>query len=956
LFLNKQINTKPNISDRIMSWFQRVYTPMLNFALRARVLIVSLAIGLFIICLIIFQHLGSEFIPTLEEGDFAVETRVLTGSSLSQTIEAATRAAKVLKANFPEVKEVIGKIGSSEIPTDPMPVEACDLMIILKDKSEWTSASTREELAEKMQAKLEQFIPGVTFGFQQPIQMRFNELMTGARQDVVIKVYGEDFGKLAGYASKIGAIAKKIDGAEDIYVEQVSGLPQVIVKFHRDKIAQFGLNIEDVNTALRSGFAGEVAGLVFEGEKRFEMVVRLKKENRQSLEDVKNLFVTGGNGAQVPLEQLADISYRKGPNQIQRDDAKRRITVGFNTRGRDVESIVKEIQQKINEDVKFDPGYYPTYGGTFENLRAANERLAIAVPLALLLILLLLYLTFNSLKHALLIFTAIPLSALGGVLALWIRGMPFSISAGIGFIALFGVAVLNGIVLISEFNRLKKEGMKDILEIIRTGTSVRLRPVIMTALVASLGFLPMALSAGSGAEVQRPLATVVIGGLLSATLLTLLVLPVLYIWVEKLGKPKMPQPVVVLLVLCLFGATSATAQTSKLSVDQAINLALKNNPSVGGAQLGVDLQQQLKRTAFDMPKTDVSVLYGQYNSVVKNDNNFSITQSIPFPTLFAANSALGTEHVKASKLMVAATKNDLIFQVKSVYINLQYFHSKNRLLAAQDSIYQGFLKSAALRYKTGEGTLLEKVAAETQLQDIQNLSKQNLSDLLIYSSQFATLLGSNQTIQLSEQFLNSTPKMSFMTDSTATGANPTLSYLRQLVLVADKKRKVETAKALPDVTIGYFNQSLTGFQNVNGTEVFYGSNKRFQGVQLGLSLPIFFSAYSAKAKAATISKSIAENELVVQQRSLDSQYQQAFQGYLKSKDRYDYFASSALANAALILKNSRLAYQNGEIGYAEYLLNLKQVNTIQESHLLAMLELNQSINKIEYLIGYPQTL
>ncbi|MFP5080036.1 CusA/CzcA family heavy metal efflux RND transporter [Pedobacter sp. JCM 36344] len=958
LFLNKQISTKRNISDRIMDWFQRGYTPMLNFALRARVLVVSISVVLFVICLFIFQQLGSEFIPTLEEGDFAVETRVLTGSSLSQTIEAATRAAKVLKANFPEVKEVIGKIGSAEIPTDPMPVEACDLIIILKDKDEWTTAGTREELANKMQAKLEQYIPGVTFGFQQPIQMRFNELMTGARQDVVIKVYGEDFGKLAGYASKIGAIANKIKGAEDVYVEQVSGLPQVIVKFHRDKIAQFGLNIEDVNTALRSGFAGEVAGLVFEGEKRFEMVVRLKKENRQSIEDVKNLFVTGSNGAQVPLAQLADIAYTEGPNQIQRDDAKRRITIGFNTRGRDVESIVKEIQRKINDEVKFDPGYYPTYGGTFENLRAANERLAIAVPLALLLILLLLYLTFNSLKHALLIFTAIPLSALGGVLALWIRGMPFSISAGIGFIALFGVAVLNGIVLISEFNRLKKEGMTDILEIIRRGTSVRLRPVILTALVASLGFLPMALSAGSGAEVQRPLATVVIGGLLSATLLTLLVLPILYIWVEKLGKPKTSNTIVIMAFTILFGfaGMGATAQTNKVTLEQAINLALENNPNINGAKLSVELQQQLKQTAFEMPKTDVSVLYGQYNSIVNNDNNFSISQKIPFPTLFAANESLGTENIKASKLMMAATKNELISQVKSVYFNLQYLHSKAKLLTQQDSIYQGFLKSAALRYKTGEATLLEKVAAETQLQDIQSLLKQNSSDLKIYGSQFAALLGNDKKVDISAQFLIESPNLSSLMDSTATGTNPTLSYLRQLIVVADGKRKVETAKALPDLNVSYFNQSLTGFQNVNGNEVFYGRNKRFQSVQIGLTIPVFFGAYSAKAKAASIGTSIAKNDLNVQQRNFTSQYQQAIQNYLKSKDRYTYFVNSALVNAVLILKNSRLAYQNGEIGYSEHLLNLKQVNAIKESHIFALLELYQSINRIEFLNGYPTTL
>lgn len=951
LLLNKKISTKRNSSDKIMSFFQRMYTPWLNFALRARIVVVSIAVGLFIISLLIFSSLGAEFIPTLEEGDFAVETRVLTGSSLSQTIEASTRAAKVLKANFPEVKEVIGKIGSSEIPTDPMPVEACDLMIILKDKGDWTSASSREELAGKMQAKLEQYIPGVTFGFQQPIQMRFNELMTGARQDVVIKIYGEDFAKLGSYAAKIGAIASKIEGAQDVYVEQASGLPQVIIKFHRDKVAQFGLNIEDVNTAIRSGFAGEVAGLVFEGEKRFEMVVRLEKENRQSLEDVKTLFVTAPNGNQVPLEQLADIDYKEGPNQIQRDDAKRRIMVGFNIRGRDVESIVKEIQQKIDTEIKFAPGYYPSYGGTFENLQAANKRLSIAVPLALLLILLLLYLTFSSFKHALLIFTAIPLSAIGGVFALWARGMPFSISAGIGFIALFGVAVLNGIVLISEFNSLKKEGMKDILTIVRTGTSVRLRPVIMTALVASLGFLPMAISGGSGAEVQRPLATVVIGGLFSATLLTLLVLPILYIWVEKIGKKKMrlvPITGGMVLALTMFGTATAHAQSAPISIKQAVDAAVLNSPLINGGKLSVKLQQQLKRTAFEMPKTDISLLYGQYNSLVKNDNNITISQTIPFPTLFSANAALGTERIKASEYQLAAAKNELIFKVKTVYTNLQYLYSKERLLQTQDSIYSGFLKSAAMKYKTGEGTLLEKVTAETQLKDVQNLLEQNLSDIAIYKSQLSGLLGL-PVVTLADRYL--VESVILLQGDTSVGKNPNISYLRQQLTVAEKQRKVELAKALPDLTIGYFNQSLTGFQNTNGAEVFYGRDKRFQGFQLGLAVPIFYGSFSAKAKAAAVSREIVANDLDLSLRQTQGQYAQAVNEYLKNSARFRYFKTSALANAALILKNSRIAYQNGEIGYAEYLLNLKQVNAIQENHLMALLQLNQSMNQIDYLKG-----
>ncbi len=533
LFLSKKTGHKKNISDRIIQFFHQLYKPTIVFALKKRAVVVSGSVVFLIASIFIFLQLGGEFIPTLDEGDFAVETRLLTGSSLSQMIETTQKSSRILLNNFPEVKEVIGKIGTSEIPTDPMPIEASDLIIVLKDKDEWTSASSRDELADKMSKKLEEEMPGVLYGFQQPIQMRFNELMTGARQDVVIKIYGEDLALLASYAAQIGKIARQVEGAQDVYIEPIGGLPQYVIKFDRNKLAQFGLSVDEVNRVLRSGFSGDVAGMVYEKEKRFELVVRLDEKKRQGIEDIKGLYVTTALGRQIPLEQLATIELSAGINQIQRDDAKRRIAVGFNIRGRDVQTIVKELDAKINTQLKFEPGYFLKYGGSFKNLEEAKQRLMVAVPLALALIFLLLYFTFHSFKQGLLIFTAIPLSAIGGIFALWIRDMPFSISAGVGFIALFGVAVLNGIVLIAEFNRLKSKGDRSIQEIVLKGTEVRLRPVMMTALVASLGFLPMALSNGSGAEVQRPLATVVIGGLITATLLTLVVLPILYTYFEK---------------------------------------------------------------------------------------------------------------------------------------------------------------------------------------------------------------------------------------------------------------------------------------------------------------------------------------------------------------------------------------------------------------------------------------
>ncbi len=538
LCLSKNTMHKRNFSDRMMDFFHRIYTPVINGAIRQRLIIVASAVLLFIASIITFMNMGGEFLPTLEEGDFAVETRVLTGSSLSYTIESASKGAEIILREFPdEVKEVVAKVGSSEIPTDPMPIEACDLMIILKDKREWKKADDREELIEKMSEALED-VPGVTFGFQQPIQMRFNELMTGVRQDIAIKIFGEDLDVLTDLSSQIGKLVGKVEGARDLYVEEVTGLPQIVITINRDEVAKYGLAIETINQVVNTAFAGQAAGLVFEGERRYDLTLRLASQNRQSIEDVRNLFITSPKGEQIPLKQLADVEFKVGPNQIQREDAKRRIIVGFNVSGRDIATVVKEVQLKIEQKIKFPPGYYPTYGGQFENLEKAKARLSFAVPAALLLIFLLLYFTFHSMKQSLLIFTAIPMSAIGGVFALLLRGMPFSISAGVGFIALFGVAVLNGIVLIAEFNRLKKEGMTDLHDIILKATSVRLRPVLMTAAVASLGFLPMALATSAGAEVQKPLATVVIGGLISSTLLTLIVLPCIYIYFEKIGSSK----------------------------------------------------------------------------------------------------------------------------------------------------------------------------------------------------------------------------------------------------------------------------------------------------------------------------------------------------------------------------------------------------------------------------------
>lgn len=528
LFLSKKISHKETLSDKMMNRLERFYQRFLVKAFRHQKKILATVIGLFVTALFVLSTLGGEFIPSLPEGDFAVETRVLPGSNLNTSVEAVSMASKIILENFPEVEQVVGKTGSSEVPTDPMPVDASDLMIILKDRSEWTSAKTYPELEAKMSKALED-VPGVAFGFQYPVAMRFNELMTGARQDVVCKIYGEDLDTLAYYASKLGQLSNGIKGTEALYVEAVTGMPQIVIKYNRPAIAQYGLSISDINRVVNTAFAGESSGMVFENERRFDLVVRLSGDKRKNLEDVQRLLIATPQGTQIPLSTVANADIIEGPNQIQRENSQRRIIVGFNVRGRDIQSTVNELQQKVEQQIKLPPGYFVTYGGAFENLQAAKDRLAVAVPISLVLIFLLLYFAFGSVKQGLLIYTAIPLSAIGGIFALALRGIPFSVSAGIGFIALFGVAVLNGIVLIAEFNRLKSEGYTDLKRIVIMGTKTRLRPVLMTAFVASLGFLPMALSHGEGAEVQRPLATVVIGGLLLATFLTLFVLPILYI-------------------------------------------------------------------------------------------------------------------------------------------------------------------------------------------------------------------------------------------------------------------------------------------------------------------------------------------------------------------------------------------------------------------------------------------
>ncbi|MGY3089564.1 cobalt-zinc-cadmium resistance protein CzcA [Hymenobacter sp. UYAg731] len=534
--LKKNVSEKPNLADRIVGFLHKLYDPIIRAALGARWLVVGVALGLLALGGFVFSRLGGEFIPQLDEGDFAMNVTLAPGSSLDESILLTSRIQRILKSKFPEVIQVVGKIGTSEIPTDPMSLEDSDQMIILKDHADWTSASTREELANKMQAALAG-VPGVSLEFQQPIQMRFNELISGVKSDVSVKIYGDDLDVLKAKADEAAALIAPLQGVGDIKVEQIIGLPQLRVTYDRAKLAQYGLRVMDLNTLLQTAFAGQTTGQVYEGERRFDLVLRLDSLHRRGPDDLNQLLVSLPDGSQIPLAEVATVALKPAPAQISRDDARRRVNIGVNVRGRDVQSLVQDIQGKLKSGLRLPPGYSIVYGGQFENLNHAKARLAVAVPVSLVLIFMLLFLAFRSVKEALLIFTGIPLAAIGGVLALGIRGMPFSISAGVGFIALFGVAVLNGIVLVASLNELATAGVNKIRERVLRATEERFRPVLLTASVASLGFLPMALSGSAGAEVQKPLATVVIGGLITATLLTLVVLPVLYTFFMKDDEP-----------------------------------------------------------------------------------------------------------------------------------------------------------------------------------------------------------------------------------------------------------------------------------------------------------------------------------------------------------------------------------------------------------------------------------
>lgn len=936
LFLSKKVSTGKNLSARMMEKLEDFYQHSLAKVMQfKKTVLVTLAL-LLIAATYILSNLGGEFIPTLPEGDFAVDTRVLPGSNLNTSIQALEKSEQILLSKFPEVKKIIGKTGSSEIPTDPMPLEASDMMIILKDRSEWTSADNYDDLAAKMSAELQQ-IPGVTYSFQYPVAMRFNELMTGARQDVVCKIFGEDIDTLATYAQKLGEISKNIEGSQNLYVEPVSGMPQIVIHYNRGAIAQYGMSISDINNAVNTAFAGQSTGQVYENEKRFDMVVRLENNQRQNLTDVQNLLLNTKQGAQIPLSAVATVEIKNDINQIQRENAQRRIIVGFNVRNRDIQTTVTDLQQQVDKKLKLPAGYYITYGGAFENLQQAKSRLGIAVPVSLLLIFLLLYFAFNSVKYGLLIYTAIPFSAIGGILALYLRGMPFSISAGIGFIALFGVAVLNGIVLIAEFNQLRHHHKETpLIDIVLKGGKIRLRPVLMTALVASLGFLPMALSTGEGAEVQRPLATVVIGGLILATFLTLYVLPILYILFEKKWKPK-KAVVLPIIFLGILGFTPQSKAQNKISLNAAIDTALKNNLALKSEKLYAKQLQQRESAAWDIPQTTFEYEYGKFNSN-QNDDKFFVNQNIKFPTVYLAQKQLYHQETEKGLANAFLKENNLKKGVKRVFEQLLYLREKKRLLLKSDSIYAEFLLKANLRLQQGESNILEQTTAEAQRGQIAIQLQALHRDEASLQIRFQQLLHSkSKYLPVEMPFKLEAP---VLVDSNAISQHPAISVLVKDKSVSQAQLKLERNKLLPDLLFGFNNMSIYGAGN---------PNQRFASFQVGIGIPLFFSSQKANIKAAKTTLSISENNYLNGLEIINSSYLQEQQNYQKHLETVNYYEQTGLKNAEIIITTANQQFKNGEINYLNWVMLINQAISIQNEYLMAVNSLNESIINIQYL-------
>ena len=928
---------KESLTDKYMQRLEDIYQPLLEKALLIPKKILLITITTFIVAVYILTTLGGEFIPKLEEGDFAVDTRMLSGSSLKSTLGATQKASKQLLDHFPEIDKIVTKIGAGEIPTDPMSMDASDLMIILKDKKEWVSAKTFDQLADTM-SKVIAHVPGLTTGFQFPVQMRFNELMTGSRQDVSCKIFGENLDTLAKYAAQMGSIIKTVDGAKDLYIETVTGISQVVIKYNREAIARYGGSIQEVNQVIQSAYAGGIAGKVFEGDKRFDLVVKLNAAQKKDWQGIGNLMVSIGAGKQVPLYELADVKIEEGPYQIQREDAARRIVVGFNVRGKDVKSVVNELQNKVQAQIHLPAGYYVKYGGQFENLEHAVSRLQIAVPIALLLILVMLFFAFNNLKHCLLIFSAIPFSAIGGVLALWLRGMPFSISAGVGFIALFGVAVLNGIVLLTEMNKLANETNYTIHEIIVRATKTRLRPILITASVASLGFIPMALSAGAGAEVQKPLATVVIGGLLTATFLTLFVLPILYQMIEK-RNITIKQPLLVIISVCLMTSFNTSAQNNlpKRTKEQMVSRAVEVAPLIKSNAAQTGYFRALSANRFDPAKASLKADYGNVNSAF-NDSKYLIEQTFDLPMVYKQQQNVYASMLKANEFQALLDKQFVKWSIEQLYIQWQFLLAKEKLLNQFQQVYSKQLKLSEARYTAGQDNGLERLNMQNWVaQNEQNVLKNN-TELKTIQSQVQLVLQDNSEFYPAETLSLEVKLM----DTIITENHPLYSVWQQKLQTALFETQLQKAKNLPQWSLGAANQSFKLAAN---------DQNRYNSVTVGLNIPLFSKYGKQRVKASAYNEQFIASEQEKVMQDLRLSIQKAWGNYKQAIEICNYLNKQLLPNTRKMGEMASFSFQQGQINYIEWSNSMNQVHVAEQQYLDALLALNMQQSYLYYLLS-----
>ena len=940
MMLRPEKHAENKIADRLMTFIEKLYFPILNLALSRKKSAIVLAICLLGLGIFTFSKMGGEFVPTLDEGDYVVQPVLRPGTSLAETVKFCTKIESILLDQFPEVSQVVSRIGAAEVPTDPMSMEMSDIIIRLKPKSEWVSAENKEELADKMKLAMSVF-PGVEFEFTQPIEMRFNELITGVRADVAIKIYGEDLQILFDYATKIKSLIGGVKGASDISVEQIVGLPQMNVTYDRQRMAHYGLNVSDINDLIRTAFAGKAASTVFEGERRFDLVVRFDHESRQSLDNLKHIMVDTPSGQRIPIIEVANVDIKRGPAQISRDNTRRRIVIGINVRNRDVESLVEEIQKIINMNIDLPEGYYITYGGQFENLQNARERLKIVVPIALGLIFLLLYFAFRSITQAVIIYSAIPLSAIGGVFLLWIRGMPFSISAGVGFIALFGIATLNGIVLISYFNELKAKGIDNIKQRVIEGTKARLRPVILTASAAALGFFPMALSGSAGAEVQRPLATVVIGGLFTSTLLTLIVLPVIYLIVYgghfKNRLSRYGLKVILILVSFSLLPVISPAQDKVVNLEQAIQVATENNLEVKNATLNIESQKALVKTAWSLGETEFSYVNGQINSDLI-DYNWAIVQEFgtPFHQSSLSNYLkLRVDQTEAERLVIYRS---IELRTSLAFYALVWRQHRYNLIEQDFLQYEEAAKIAELKYQSGESNLLSKVMMEAKFEDLRLLLQQADADKVAAQQELMKVMQTDTLYNAASDTLSKLD-IDFNMDSLYNlYENSTIiNYLYTGLQVSEQNVKVQKSTISPSLGFGYFNQSLDKIKGFNGWE-------------FSVTFPLWFRPNSGQIQSAKIDYEITNNTLQRRKFGMMSDLKVLNNQRNTLIDKISTYERTSLRNAELIMENAELLYRNGEIEYFEYIRSIGQAISMKLSYLDNLHEYNMITQKINYLV------